>query len=131
MSLASLDLEKAAEELREATLAELPKVAALRDRLRGLNVQELGYRQCLAVAPVATDGGENRLSFDPLNVEIIRIVDSEGREHFQKFIPLGADPKHFQELFDRIPLLKNFTTRIGVAYRDLSYFLPGNKRTVE
>jgi len=131
MSLASLDLEAAEKELREAAGVEFPKVESLRQRLRPLQVTQLGYRQCLAVAPVATDGGENRLSFDPLNVEIIRIVDSEGREHFQKFIPLGTDPKHFQELFDRIPLLKNFTTRIGVAYRDLSYFLPGNKRTVE
>jgi hypothetical protein len=71
------------------------------------------------------------LSFDPLNVEIIRVADSEGREHFQKFIPLGGDPAQFPQMFAELPLLKSFLNRIGVQYRDLSYFLPGNKRTVE
>lgn len=131
MSLANFDFENAGRELQEATLAELPKVDALRQKLRQLSVQELGYRQCLAVAPVATDGGENRLSFDPLNVEIVRVADSEGREHFQKFIPLSAEPARLQRLFDDVPLLKIFLERVGVTYRDLSYFLPGNKRTTD
>jgi hypothetical protein len=128
MSLASFDLNNAAQELREAAQVELPKVEILRNKVRALTVQELGYRQCLAVAPVATDGGENRLSFDPLNVEILRVADSEGREHFQKFIPLGGNPEQIQKLFEDVPLLKIFLDRIKVPYRDLSFFLPGNKR---
>jgi hypothetical protein len=129
VSLASFNLDDTTKELREATLAEMPKIKRLRDLIRDLNVMELGYRQCLAVAPVSTDGGENRISFDPLNIEIIRVADSEGREHFQKFIPLGADPKRIQDLFRSVPLLRTFIERIGVSYRELSYFLPGNKRT--
>jgi len=128
MSLASFNLETAGEDLRNAVLAELPKVAALREKLRALEVHELGYRQCFAVAPVATDGGENRLTFDPSNVEIVRVADSEGREHFQKFIALGGDQAQFEKYFQDIPLLKGFLDRLGVTYRELSYFLPGNKR---
>lgn len=128
MSLASFNLETAGEDLRNAVLSELPKVQALREKIRALQVHELGYRQCFAVAPVATDGGENRLTFDPLNVEIVRVADSEGREHFQKFIALGGDPAQFEKYFREIPLLKGFLDRLGVTYRQLSYFLPGNKR---
>ena len=131
MSLANFNFEDASRELKEAAQVELPKVQHLREKVRSLRVMELGYRQCLAVAPVATDGGENRLSFDPLNVEIIRVADSEGREHIQKFIPLGGDPTQFQRFFQDVPILKSFLERIGVSYRDLSYFLPGNKRTTE
>ncbi|MDP2857111.1 MAG: hypothetical protein Q8P50_03940, partial [Bacillota bacterium] len=129
MSLASLDTQVAAQQLREATLQEFPRVAALRERLRSLTIHELGYRQCLALAPVATDGGENRLSFDPLNIELIRVVDSEGREHVQKFIPLSEDASLIQRMFVEIPVLCTFLERIGVSYHDLSFFLPGNRRS--
>jgi hypothetical protein len=131
MSFANFDYENAGRELLQAALPELPKVDALRRQLRELAVQELGYRQCLAVAPVATDGGENRLYFDPMNVEIVRVADSEGREHFQKFIPLSAEPALLERMFRDVPLLKTFLERIGMSYRNLSYFLPGNKRTVD
>jgi hypothetical protein len=129
MSLASFDVPSAERQIREALHAEMPKLKDLRDRVRMLSVTELGFRQCLAIAPVATDGGENRLSFDPLNIELIRIADSEGREHLQKFIPLGGDPDQFKAFFLDVPILKSFVERIDVPYSDLSFFLPGNKRT--
>ena len=129
MSLSNFDHLSAGEQLREAARIELPRVSELREKLRGLNVQELGYRQCVAIAPVATDGGENRLTFEPLNIEIIRVADSEGREHIQKFIPLGGNAEQIQRLFVEIPLLQSFLNRLSIPYHDLSYFLPGNKRT--
>jgi hypothetical protein len=128
MSLANIDLEGIAEELRIAARTELPKIDALRQRIRRLRVEELGYRQCHAVAPVATDGGENRLSLAPLDVELIRVADSEGKEHLQKVIALGGDPAQIQHCFREEPLLKTFLDRLGVSYRDLSHFLPGSKR---
>jgi hypothetical protein len=128
MSLASLDMETAARDLREAALSEMPKIKILRQKLQSLRIQELGYRQCLAVAPVATDGGENRLSFDPMNIEIIRVADSEGKAHLQKIIPLGGDSLQIKKLFEEIPILESFLERLGIEYHDLSYFLPGNSR---
>ncbi len=128
MTLASFDMQQAAQELREAAEAELPRVKGLREKLSQLPVCQLGYRQCLAVAPVATDGGENRLSFEPLNIEIIRVVDSEGREHLQKFIPLSAESHRVQRLFEDVPLLRRFLSRLEVGYEDLSYFLPGAQK---
>lgn len=124
MSLANFDIEKASGELKEAARIELPKIEKLRSLLRGLKVTELGYRQCLAVAPVATDGGENRITFDPLNVEILRVADSEGREHIQKFVPLGGSPLQFEEAFRSIPVLVEFLERLSIPYEKLSYFLP-------
>ncbi len=124
MSLANFDIKKAEEGLKQAALVELPKVERLRTLIRDLMVTELGYRQCLAVAPVATDGGENRISFDPLNIEILRVADSEGREHIQQFVPIGGEPSLFKEAFESIPVLKEFLKRLGLPYEQLSYFLP-------
>lgn len=131
MSLSNFDHEKAADQLREAAQIEFPRVAELRERLRTQFVHELGYRQCLAIAPVATDGGENRMSFEPLNIEIIRVADSEGKEHIQRFIPLSGNAEQIKKLFEEIPLLRSFLERLEISYRDLSYFLPGNKRKID
>lgn len=124
MSLSSIDLEKASKEIEEATLYEIPKVNKLREKAHSLKIQELNYRQCYAVAPVATDGGENRISFEPMNIEIIRVVDSEGKEYVQKIIPLSLEPEIFEKMFKEIPVLMNFCNRLGVDYSDISYFLP-------
>ena len=78
LALETLDLKQVREQLQRALEVERPLLAALRDQVRGFGIHEIGYRQCYAISPVATDGGENRLTFEPLNLEIIRVVDSEG-----------------------------------------------------
>jgi len=100
----------------------------LRREVRAFGIQEIGYRRCYAISPVATDGGENRLTFEPLNLEIIRVVDSDGRERFQKILPLSGSPGIFRAAFDpkypnHVPLLVRFLERLDVTYDDLSYFL--------
>jgi hypothetical protein len=124
MSLESIDLEAVKKEIEEATKLELPKVGKLREKARALKLVELNYRQCHAIAPVATDGGDNRITFQPLNIEIIRVVDSEGREHVQKIVPLSIDPKIFKKFFEEIPVLKRMLERLKIKYEDVSYLLP-------
>ncbi len=38
------------------------------------------------IATVATDGGENRLRLEPLQMQIIRVADSRGEIYFEEFI---------------------------------------------
>jgi hypothetical protein len=72
---------------------------------------------------VATEGGENNFSLEPINVEIVRVVDSEGYEHFQEFPPLSADPKELgQRLFRDVPILSKLIQKFGLSdWRALSY----------
>jgi len=102
----------------------MPKIERLRERVRNLNVRELNYRERYAIAPVATDGGQNRISFEPLNIEIIRVVDSEGTEHVQKIVPLSLEAEYLENLFEEVPVLREFLDRVGVTYEQLSYLLP-------
>src|SRR5574341_449200 len=124
MSLSSIDLNQARKEIEEATRYEIQKVIKLRERVNSLKIQELNYRQCYAIAPVATDGGENRISFEPMNIEIIRVVDSEGKEYIQKIIPLSFEREILEKLFKDIPQLASICNRLEVDYHDISDFLP-------
>ena len=124
MALINLDLEDVKKNLNKAIDQELPLIDELREKVRNLKIQELGYRQCYAIAPVATDGGENNISFEPINLEIIRVVDSEGIVHFQDFIPLSSDSSIFKEMFDEIDILSNFLKELDLKYDEISSFLP-------
>ena len=120
----TLDITISKEEIKKAVDTEFPKLQSLRTLTRKLDILPLGYRNCYSLAPVATDGGENNLTFEPLNLEIIRVVDSEGRERIQKIIPVTTDPEYYQQLFEEIPVLNRFLSRLEVEYPDVSYFLP-------
>lgn len=128
MGLETVSVDEVRKGLRLAIERELPLLDDLRKQVRSLKVLDLGYRQAYAIAPVATDGGENRLTFDPLNVEILRVVDSDGRERFQKIVPLSGGVEIIRSAFspqdaDRVDILVNFLERIGVTYRELSELL--------
>lgn len=127
MALVNLDIENVKQRLYKAVDQELPLIDELREQVRNLNIQELGYRQCYAIAPVATDGGENNISFEPVNLEIIRVVDSEGTLHFQDFIPLSSDPSIFKQMFEDVGVLKGFLKELDLTYNEISYLLPSTK----
>ena len=123
----TLDITISKEEMKKAVDIEFPKLQSLRTLTKKLDVHELGYRDCYSLAPVATDGGENNLTFEPLNLEIIRVVDSEGQERIQKIIPVTTDPDFFIKMFEEIEILNRFLTRLDIEYQDVSYFLPIDK----
>lgn len=109
--------------MRKALEKEKENLERLREKVRKLEVLELGYRQCYAVAPVATDGGENNLSLEPINIEIVRVVDSDREIHFQDFLSLTADPEELgNELFSKVPVLRKLCEVLeGVDWKELSY----------
>jgi len=119
------------EKLKRALTEEKPNLDSLREKVRQLQVVELGYRQCYAVAPVATDGGENSLSLEPMNVEVIRVVDSDGYVHFQDFLPLSEDPEKLGErLFNEVPILQRLIQELDLSdWRELSYlYFPASEQ---
>lgn len=116
------ELQEVYRDLQEALEIEKKNLERLREKVQQLQVVELGYRQCYAVAPVATDGGENNLSLEPINVEIVRAVDSNGKVHFQRFLPLTEDPEKLaNDLFNEVPILKKFCEVLKSDWRELSY----------
>lgn len=100
----------------------------LRTDVGAFDVREIGYRRCYAISPVATDGGDNRLSFDPVNLEIVRVVDSNGQERLQKILPLSGGESVLRAAFDpdsdsHVPVLVRFLERLDIEFDELSYFL--------
>ena len=78
MALADASYGELKQKMIEAVEVEAHQIDELRREVKKLIVRKLGYRPCKTIAPLATDGGENRLTFEPLNLEIIRVVDSKG-----------------------------------------------------
>ena len=127
MALANFDFEELRGKIGEAVEKELPLVEELRAEVRQLQVKKLGTRPCRAIAPVATDGGENRLSFEPLHLEIIRVVDSNGTDLVQEVIPLSEDTEVFEQYAARMPVLQKLLEMVGVPFHALS-FLVGRRK---
>jgi len=121
--LANQNLQEIQDNLREALAIEKVNLDHLREKVRQLQVVELGYRQCYAVAPVATDGGENNLCLEPINVEVIRVVDSDGQLHFQGFLPLTGNAMEIAErLYHDVPILIRLIKELGLSnWQELSY----------
>ena len=95
--------------------------------MRKLRVRKLDYRPCKTIAPLATDGAENRLTFEPLNLEIIRVVDSEGRGLVQEIIAISEDDSVFREMCERLPVMQTFLQSLGIRFESLSYLLGAKK----
>jgi len=115
------------DDLARAIAVEKKSLDLLRSKVSRLSVIELGYRQCYAVAPVATDGGQSNLTLEPINLEIVRVADSEGNVYFQRILPLTIDPEQLgNQLFTEVDVLKNLCETLGeggtaLNWRELSY----------
>lgn len=117
------DLEWLRERIQSAVSQEWPQVSLLLQDARRLEVRELGWRTASAVAPVASDGGEAGLTFDPMKLEFIRVVDSDGQVHMQEVIPLSGGPGGLREVLRREPVVE-LARRIGADDPcEISFFL--------
>ena len=123
MALKDIDYQDLKNKVADAVAKESVQVDELRREARNLEVKKLHHRPCKTVAPLATDGGENRLTFEPLNLEILRVVDSEGDELVQEIIAISEDDSVFRDLSERIPVMQNMIESLGIGFDDLSYFL--------
>ena len=130
MALANLDLEA----LKAKVLAAYKSNDALLAKFRGYarrlkdNVKPLRTYSVNAVAFVSTDGGDNRLTFNPSVIELVRIVDSRGNECALDAV---ANTTGLDELEKRaktgnsstVAPLERLCTDLGKDLKELSYLI--------
>ena len=127
MALAEVSYDDLKAKMAEAVEKEAAQVEELRREVRRLAVRKLDHRPCKTIAPLATDGGENRLTFEPLNLEIIRVVDSEGQDLVQEVIAISEDDSVFREMTRRLPVMQQLLRSLGIDFEGLSYLLGSKK----
>lgn len=130
MALANLDLEALKARIREAQVSNDPILARFREFARRLkqDIRPLRPYSVNAVSFVSADGGDNRLTFNPSVIELVRVVDSRGNECALDAVPNTAA---FSELEKRIQVasphlvkpLQRLCADLAVGLRDLSYLL--------
>jgi hypothetical protein len=76
------------------------------------------------VATVATDGGENRLSLEPLQLQVIRVADSLGEIYFEEFVAQSLKPEEILRfVLQSNPRLQRFLSYLEL---DWSQLLPAS-----
>ena len=132
MTLADFDLEKLKEKIRAAYKADDPIIEKFRKYARRLksNVRPIRTYSVNAVSFVSSDGGDNRLVFNPSIVELVRVVDSRGNECALDAV---SSSTNIQEMGDRIDLnspnlvrpLHRLCNDLKKNISNLSYLLGG------
>lgn len=83
-----------------------------------------------AVSFVSTDGGDNRLYFNPAVIELVRVVDSKGNQCALDAIAGNSKSKDFNERTNsesplKVEPLKLLCEDLKMSVLDLSYLLKG------
>jgi len=95
------------------------------------DVRPIRPRAATAVALTAADGGNNAVAFNPFSLQIVRVVDSQGKELFLDVVSPGTDVgelsrKHLAER----TVLGQLMTDVGVSeLRELSSVMAGRSPT--
>jgi hypothetical protein len=90
-------------ELRQRILAQVAVDRRLLDdvleelRPMGSQVRTIQERSATSVALMAADGGNNRVAFNPFYLQVIRVVDSVGKELLLDVVSPGTDTADLSE----------------------------------
>lgn len=132
MSLANLDLEALRKRILAAYKADDPVLQKFRDyavRLKS-GMKKVRPHAVNAVSFVASDGGDNRLVFNPATIELVRVADSRGNDCALDVI---ASTSTIGELNRRgssgdplsVPALVRLCSDLGKKVTELSFLLGG------
>ncbi len=109
-------------ELRERMTEDRKLLQQLRAEVRsGLgDARRIMPRQTTAVSLVGTDGGNNRIEFDPFMAQLIRVVDSSNNEHCLEVVTPTTDlvelsKRHIEDGDPKTPLGRMMKF-LGVCY---------------
>jgi hypothetical protein len=135
MALANFDLDALRAKVLAAYKADDPLLQQFRQYARRLRegVKPLRAYSVNAVSFVSADGGDNRLTFNPAVLELIRVVDSRGN---QCALDAVASTAKLDELEERakpgtpsvVTPLERLCTDLGMKLADLSYLIRGLER---
>lgn len=132
MALANFDLDKLRERIRAAYNADDPLLQKFRGYARRLKegIKPLRPYAVNAVSFVSTDGGDNRLVFNPAIVELVRVVDSRGNQCVLDAVPGCATIDDLQDRVQEnspnlVTPLQRLCADLGRPLKGLSYLLRG------
>jgi hypothetical protein len=86
-------LKRLSAELRERMADDKKLLDELRDEVRPLRAatRRIQPRSATAISLVGTDGGNNRIEFDPFMAQLVRVVDSSANEYCLEVVTPTTD----------------------------------------
>ena len=123
MSFSSERIQKLARSLDLALNQEWPQLLRIErklEKLMPIPIVAVENDTIPAIATVATDGGENKLSLDPIRLQVIRVADSLGEVYFEDFVPQSLTPEEVVRFFFQSdPRLQRFLAYLEVDWTEL------------
>ena len=103
MTLAHSDFEKLREKIQLAYEKDDPFLNRFRQYAKRLkhDVKPLRNFSANAISFISTDGGDNRVVFNPAVLDLVRVVDSHGKEYVLDALPGTTDLSKLNDRIDK------------------------------